>query len=166
MKGKDTMLLDTISFSNSTSTRYTQATPFRDGFIKIFGKGELAANRGDHKLLIRLNGKDSRYQGFVYMGGHAALGEWDETGFYLGRNGWNLDSTFMFEFTLAIDSNAQKITGSGSSTFAMADNRILGYENHSFFISNPPITDIEVLFTGGVVAGECQYHYYPAHDHG
>ncbi|MBH5315987.1 MULTISPECIES: hypothetical protein [Bacillus amyloliquefaciens group] len=155
------MLLNTISFSNSTSTKYTQASPFGEGFIKIFGKGELAAKGTDQKLLIRLNGDNSNsYQGFVHMGGHHGAGEWDDTGFYLGRNGWHLDSTFMFEFTLAIDSNAQKITGSGSSTFALADNRILGYESHSFFVSNPPITSVEVLFTGGVVAGECQYYFY------
>lgn len=156
------MLLDTISFSNSTSTRYTHGTPFGDGFIKILGKGELAANGQDFlKLLIRLNGDDTNsYRSYLHMGGDDVLGEWEATGFYIGRNGHNMDSTFMFEFTIAIDSQAQKVTGSGLSTFALANNRIQGHECHGFFVSNPPITSIDVLFTGGVVNGECKYYFY------
>ncbi|MGG1244029.1 hypothetical protein ABE187_14345 [Bacillus cabrialesii] len=157
-------LLHKIPLTDSTSGTYTLETPFKDGYIKILGKGELAAKGGDHHLLIRLNGNDSfkSYRSYVYMGGDYVAGERDNTGFYLGRNGKNADSTFMFDYTLAIDPHTQKITGNGLSTFAVSNDevKILGYESHGYFVSEPLITSINVLFTGGVVNGEFKFFSY------
>ncbi|WP_181218418.1 hypothetical protein [Bacillus subtilis] len=155
-------LLNKISVSDSPSAMYTLETPFGDGFIKILGKGELAAKGRDHHLLIRLNGNDSfgSYRSYVYMGGDYVAGERDNTGLYLGRNGKNSDSTFMFDYTLAIDSNTQKIAGNGLSTFSVShpEVRILGYQSHGYFVSEPQITSIEVVFTGGVVNGNFEFY--------
>ncbi len=126
----------------------------RPGMIKIIASGELAAEGKDHRLVIRLNGSNSSYKSFVHMGGDAGINEWGnpEEGIYTGRNGWGLDATFMLDYTLTINSDYQKVVGSGMSAFALGDNRFLGYESHGSFVTGSPIYSIELGFTnGGIV---------------
>jgi len=125
-----------------------------DGFIKLLIKGELDGQGRDSRLLLRLNGANSSYRSFVHMGGDYGAGEWDETGFYVGRSGWHLDATFSAEYIIAVNSRAHKITGSGSSIFGHGDNRILGYESHGHIAMNGGISKIDVILTGGVATGE------------
>jgi hypothetical protein len=132
---------------------FSPATGVSSGFIKLLAAGELNAQGQDRRLLIRLNGQSDGYQGFVLMNGHAGSGEWDNGGFYIGRNGWHLDVTFGLDLTIAISPTVQKITCNGSSTFAHGNNTILGFECHSFLVTNQPITRIDIGFTGGVVTG-------------
>jgi len=146
------------STANAQSLTFVPNSPVKDGFIKIHSSGKLAAKGGDQRLLIRVNGANTAYRSFVHMGGDAGLGEWDDRGFYIGRNGWSLDAAFSLEFTLAVNSSSQKIVGSGSSVFALGDNRILGYESHGFFVTNQPISQIQILFTGGVADWQSRFY--------
>jgi hypothetical protein len=145
-------LLSEQQFSGS-GLSYAPSSAISSGFVKILATGELNGQAADRRLLLRINGKDSGYQGFVLMNGHAGNGEWDGSGYYLGRNGWHLDATFMVEFTLGISSTAQKITGAGTSTFAHGNNNILGFECHGFCVTNAQLSRIELVFTGGVATG-------------
>ncbi|WP_042190537.1 hypothetical protein NSQ90_21960 [Paenibacillus sp. FSL H7-0737] len=149
-------LISDVSFANGVQTR-CDCNP-QNGFIKILATGELAAQGQDRRLLIRINGANTSYKSFVLMNGDSSAGEWDETGIYVGRNGWGLDATFSLDFTLGIFSNAQKITGTGSAVFAHGDNRILGYECHGFFVSNDSVRSIDVIFTGGTVNGHTRIY--------
>jgi hypothetical protein len=151
-------LLSELSFNNSPNL--ILESPSISGIIKIVSCGKLSAEGQDCRLLIRFNGKRESYTSFVHMGGHAGLNEWGNPseGIYVGRNGWYLDAIFSLEFTLAIIPGAQKITGSGLSVFALGDNRMLGYESHGVFVTDEPITSIEVLFTGGKVNGEARFY--------
>lgn len=145
-------LIDELPFTQQAAV-FAPTTPITSAHIKIVSSGELNAQGQDRRLLLRLNTATNGYQGFVHMGGHHGAGEWDNSGFYLGRNGWGLDATFSVEFTIAINSNAQKVTGSGFTVFAHGNNTILGYECHSFLVTNPPVSRLELLFTGGVATG-------------
>ncbi|MDR6759801.1 hypothetical protein J2Y48_005119 [Mycoplana sp. BE70] len=135
------------------SLAFTPNSGISNGCVKVFATGELNAQAADRRMLIRVNGAGAGYQGFVLMNGHAGAGEWDNSGFYSGRNGWGQDATFMLEYTLAVGPTSQKITGTGQTTFAHGNNTIVGYETHGFLVTNQPLTRIEVIFTGGVVAG-------------
>ncbi|MDM5277141.1 hypothetical protein QUF95_07090 [Paenibacillus silvae] len=126
----------------------------KDGFVKIFVSGELAAQSRDRRIFLRINGVTSSYQSFTLMNGHAGAGEWDTSGIYLGRNGWNLDSNFLSEIKLGIFSKSQKITANGLTTFALGDNRILGYEHHGFLVTSSPLSSISVGFDSGVASGK------------
>ncbi|WP_137934561.1 hypothetical protein [Mesorhizobium comanense] len=133
------------------------------GFVKILANGELNAQGADRRLLITVNNQNSGYRGFVMMNGDASAGEWEQApgggpGFYVGRNGWSIDATAMVEFTLAISPTSQKITGSGLSTFALGDGRILGYQSHGYLVTNQPISSIEVAFVGGVAVGYSRFY--------
>lgn len=123
----------------------------RPGMIKIIASGELAAEGKDHRLVIRLNGLNSSYKSFIHMSGDANEGEWGnpEEGIYTGRNGWGLDATFMLDYTLTINNEYQKVVGSGTTSFALGDNRILGYKSHGFFVSGSPIFSVGLGITNG-----------------
>jgi len=153
-------LLQELSFANTQSINCPLN---RSGIIKILASGELAAGGRDRGLIIRFNrnADPESYQSFTHMGGHDGTPEWAhnmmpreegfDTGICTGRNGWYLDATFMLEYTLSINPNFLKVTGSGLSSFALGDNRFLGYEGHGVFVTNTPVSEIEVGFTGGAV---------------
>jgi hypothetical protein len=119
-----------------------------NGFIKVFITGKIAANGADHRLLLRVNNASGNYVGFILMNGHAGGGEWDGSGFYLGRNGWGLDADFSIEVMVAVNAASSKITASGLSTFSHANNTILGYEFHGFYVGSGPISSLDFAFTG------------------
>ncbi|MET1123087.1 hypothetical protein ABWU59_29650 [Priestia megaterium] len=148
-------LIRNSSFLNTPSILNFDLSPISDGFLKIYVSGELAAQAADRRLFICLNGHNTGYKSFTLMNGDSSAGEWSNYGFYVGRNGWHLDSSFSLEFTLAVASSAQKITGNGLTTFAHGDDRILGYESHGFFTTKEAISNIQVLFDGGVASGQC-----------
>jgi hypothetical protein len=150
--------LGTAKFEESPTLSFKTKTAIGAGFLKILGSGELNANGADRRLFVRINGLKSGYQGYVLMSGHAGAGEWDGSGFYLGRNGWALDANFSFEFTLAAYATSQKITGNGQSVFVHGNNSVLGYEAHSYFVTNQPIQSVDIEFTGGVAIGDA--HFY------
>lgn len=133
----------------------------QSSIYKIIGTGELAAKGQDHQLLIRVNGEGKDYNSYVLMSGAHSTFEGAPiglTGFYVGRNGYGEDATFSFEYILSVDSHAQKITGSGTSVFAHG-NRVLGYQSFGYFVSNPPISSIQVLLTGDVeVSGRARLY--------
>lgn len=132
-----------------TTSRFSvNLAALSDGFIKVFITGKMASNGSDHRLLLRVNNSSGNYVGFILMNGHAATGEWDGSGFYLGRNGWGLDADFSIELTVAVNSTSSKITASGLSTFAHANNAILGYEFHGFYVGAGPISSLDFTFTG------------------
>lgn len=151
-------LIGNDSFSNTASIVNFNPSPISNGFVKIHVSGELASQGDDRRLFICLNGHNTGYKSFTLMNGDHSAGEWSDHGFYIGRNGWYLDSSFNLEFTLAIGAGAQKITGNGLATFALGDDRILGYESHGFFATNEALSNIQVLFNGGVANG--QYRIY------
>jgi hypothetical protein len=151
-------LIRSDSFSNTASIVDFSPSPISNGFVKIHVSGELAAKGDDRRLFICLNRHNDGYKSFTLMNGDHATGEWSDHGFYIGRNGWHLDSSFNLEFTLAIGAGTQKITGNGLATFAHGDDRILGYESHGFFTTKEAISNIQVLFNGGVANG--QYRIY------
>lgn len=151
-------LLGTKSFDQSPALRFSPSAAVTSGYLKIFCSGELNAQAADRRLFVRLNGKTSDYQGFVLMNGHAATGEWDASGLYLGRNGWLLDAAFSFELTIAKFSTSQKITANGQAVFAHGNNTILGYESHNFLVMNQPVTSVDIGFSGGVASGDA--HFY------
>ncbi|MBX9731588.1 MAG: hypothetical protein K2X59_09685 [Sphingomonas sp.] len=131
-----------------------------DGFIKIYLAGELAAGGADRRLFMRINGRDSGYTGFVKMEGHAALGEWDGSGAYIGRSGWNLDASFSAEILVARHDKMKSIVTSGLSTFLMANNKIIGMQHHSSILSNSGISSLEFLFNGGVASGVVRVQHF------
>lgn len=92
------------------------------------------------------------------MNGHAVMGEWDNSGFYVGRNGWSQDATFMLEYTLAISPTSQKITGAGQATFAHGNDTMLGFESHGFVVTGRPIESVQIRFTGGVATGISRFY--------
>jgi hypothetical protein len=155
----DTFELGEAAFAG-TGLSFAPKASVSSGFVKVLAAGELNAQAQDRRLMIRLNGKTDSYQGFVLMNGHAGAGEWDNSGFYAGRNGWGLDVTFMLDLTLAISPTVQKITCNGSATFAHGNNTILGYECHSFLVTNQPITKIDIGFTGGVATGITRFYRF------
>lgn len=136
-------LLHELAFSN---TNMLSCNYNRSGMIKILASGELAAEGKDHRLFIMFNGDRKSYRSFVHMGGDAGLGEWDETGIYVGRNGWGMDATFALDYTFTINPKYQKVTGSGMSSFALGDNRFLGYESHGFYVTGSPVSSIHIGF--------------------
>ncbi|KEK21166.1 hypothetical protein BAGA_29590 [Bacillus gaemokensis] len=151
-------LLSEMNFSDSPSVTLS-ASPISK-MIKIVATGILSAEEKDFRLLIRLNGKSESYKSFIWMKGNVPelIGEWDTTGFYLGRNGWSLDANFTLNYTLGILPSAQKISGSGFSVFADGHNNIIGCESHGFFETDEEIRSIEVLFTGGKANGEVRFY--------
>jgi hypothetical protein len=131
----------------------------RDGFIKVFASGKLAGLGKDHRLVLRINGQSSNYQSFGLMQGHAAAGEWDTTGIYLGRNGWHLDADFSTEITVSVNALSNKVTVHGLSTFAHGSNQVLGYEIHGFWVGNGPVTSVDLQFSDNAVASGFARHY-------
>lgn len=126
-------------------------------YLKVYASGELAANGGDRRFYLRINGIDSGYQSFILMNGHGSVGEWDGLGYYVGRNAWGIDADYSIEFTIAAASMSNMRTGFGLSTFGHANRNILGYEAHGFLVSNQPITieSVSLFVTpGGVVTGK------------
>lgn len=141
-----------VDFSSSAGLTLTPNEASRSSIFKIIGTGEMAAKGQDHHLLIRVNGEEKDYNSYVIMSGAHSAFEGTPvglTGFYVGRNGYGEDAAFSFEYIISVDSNAQKITGSGTSVFAHG-NRVLGYQSFGYFVSNPPISSIQVLLTGDV----------------
>lgn len=150
--------LGSAKFNQAPSLQFAPKAAVNSGYLKILCSGELNAQGADRRLFVRLNKLTTGYQGYVLMTGHAGSGEWDGSGFYIGRNGWLLDANFSFEFTLAAYAYSQKITGTGQSTFVHGNNTVLGYEAHSFLVTNQPITSVEIVFSGGVASGDA--HFY------
>ncbi|PGO61803.1 hypothetical protein CN980_29170 [Bacillus cereus] len=151
-----------VRFANESQIDFISEPLTERGFIKVFIQGKLAAEGHDQRLLLRINDEKSSYRSFVHMGGDAGAGEWgDDSGIYLGRNGWNLDATFSAEFTIAVNTeNQQVITGSGASVFALGNDTILGYESHGRLVSNDPVSKISFLFTGGQMTGYGKHYIY------
>lgn len=127
------------------------AAPLTDIKLRISAYGEISAQGKDHRLLIRLNGETSKYKSYYNWGGDGGGdGEWDTTGFYLGRNGNRLDSTFSLDYTLTINSKSQKVLGSGMSIFVNGDGKIYGCESHGYLeTSTSSLKRIELLFLDG-----------------
>ncbi|PCC74131.1 hypothetical protein SAMN02745121_08486 [Nannocystis exedens] len=94
--------------------------------------GRIDAGGGDNRLLARPNDAAGRYRGFASMSGDAATSEWEQTGLYLGRNGWGLDAHFSISLILSLLPD-RKRTAFAISTFAHADERVLGYQSHGFW---------------------------------
>jgi hypothetical protein len=140
-----------------TEVELKAAAPISNGIVKVLGFGALESQGADRRLFVRVNGIAGSYQSFCLMNGHAGAGEWDNSGFYIGRNGWYLNADASFEFTMAISPFSQKITGSGLATFGLANNTILGYESHGFLATNQPIGSVQVQFGGGVWRGDLRF---------
>jgi hypothetical protein len=130
-----------------------------DGFIKVFASGKLAGLGKDHRLVLRINGQTANYQSFGLMQGHAAAGEWETTGIYLGRNGWHLDADFSAEITVSVNALSNKVTVHGLSTFAHGSNQVLGYETHGFWVGTGPVNTLTLQFTDNAVASGFARHY-------
>lgn len=112
-------------------------------------EGRLDARASDSHMLLRLNGARTGYQSFVVADGHYSAGEWDGSGLYIGRNGWHLDCDISFRYILATETG-RKRTGLGMSTFAHADDRIIGYSAHGFWNNtHSAISSIELWAVGG-----------------
>jgi hypothetical protein len=94
--------------------------------------GRIDAGGGDNRILVRLNDATSGYTGFVTMDGHAGGGEWDQRGFYVGRNGWSLDAHLSFEVVISLMPGRKRVAHA-RSTFAHADERVLGFACHGFW---------------------------------
>ncbi|MEK3699644.1 hypothetical protein NYE33_21945 [Paenibacillus sp. FSL R10-2199] len=129
------------------------AAPITDRKIKISTYGQLSAQGKNCRLLIRLNNDTANYKSYFNWGGNGAgEGDWDTTGFYVGRNKDGNDCTFSLEYTLTINSDSLKILGSGMANF-VDDNRVFGCESHGYF--NTPIrslTSIELIFLDNGIA--------------
>jgi hypothetical protein len=112
-------------------------------------EGRLDARGVDSHLLLRLNRSSTGYQSFVIADGHHHAGEWDGRGIYVGRNGWHLDCDISFRFVIAV-ATGRKRTAFGMSTFAHADDRIIGYTANGFWNnSHAQITSIGLWAVGG-----------------
>ncbi len=112
-------------------------------------EGRLDANSRDSHLIIRLNGSRTGYQSFVVADGHYHAGEWDGSGFYIGRNGWSLDSDISFRYIITVKTGMNR-TGFGSSTFAHADGKIIGYSAHGFWSNtHSTISSVQLWAVGG-----------------
>ncbi|MGU7369045.1 hypothetical protein [Bacillus cereus] len=146
-------LIHQENFNNSASISF--ALPPLRGMFKIVATGKLSAEGQDRHFLVRFNDQNNSYNSIIVMEGNIdnTIYEWDNTGFYIGRNGWGLDADFSMDYTFGRFQGAQKITGSGLSTFVHGNNNILGCESHGFFVSDEEIRNVQVLFTGGKVNG-------------
>jgi hypothetical protein len=135
--------------------------PSGAGFLKVFAAGELTAQGGDRRMLIRLNSESQGYKGYVSMtGNHTLPQEWDSSGFFLGHNGWALNASFMAEFTLAFQPNAKQVSGSGFSTFSHGNGTMLGYECHGVFVTQSPIQRFEIGFDEGAATGTVRLYLF------
>lgn len=129
--------------------------------IKIFAAGDLSAQAADRRFLLRLNGLPTGYQSFVVMDGHYHTGEWDGSGFYVGRNGWYLDASVTIEYTISAAMNQQqKRLGHGLSTFGLGNNSILGYQCNGFLVTDKPIQSVSLIVTGGVFSGALKVYSF------
>jgi hypothetical protein len=111
--------------------------------------GRLDAGGTDSRLVLRLNNARTGYTSFVLQyGGQGHTGERDNTGLYIGRNGWGLNCDISFRYILDV-ATGRKRTSFGMSTFAHADNRILGYSGHGFWDdTNAVISSIDLYAVG------------------
>jgi hypothetical protein len=110
--------------------------------------GRIDAGGGDNRVLLRLNDAPERYRGFAEMSGDAQMREWEQTGFYIGRNGWGLDSYFTVTLILSLLPD-RKRTAVAMSTFAHTDEKVLGYHYHGFWAdSTSPVEFIGIWTVG------------------
>lgn len=119
--------------------------------VKIIGMGEINGGGKDCRLFLGVNGIGKGYMSYVNAGGHYGNGEWDFTGFYLGRSGWLLNATFSFECTLTYLQGGQVVNMLASSTFAHANNSIIGYEAHGFLPVSGPMTSPQFWLSAGIM---------------
>jgi hypothetical protein len=119
--------------------------------LKIIGMGELNAQGNDRRFMLRSNSLTTGYMSYAQAEGHYDAAEWEMSGFYLGRSGFLVDATFTFEYTLTFIPGGQRINGHGTSTFAHANNLIIGYEEHGYVGAQSPVKKLELIVTGGLI---------------
>ena len=134
----------------------TFALPAPVNLVKVFVSGDLAVQGSDKRLLLNVNGIQNKYKGFVVMNGDADATEFEESGFYIGRSGWNGDAELTAEVTICSKALSNKIISSGLSTFTAPQNRILGYQCNSFVAGVGPIRNITLDVNGGVFSGKVE----------
>lgn len=139
---------------DDTTSKVSFDREIGDGFVKILGFAELAANAKDQRLLIQVNKQKDKYTSGMRMHGlYEFIYEMDARGFYVGRNGYYQDCTVGFECTISIRKRSQRIVCNGISTFSLANNRILGCETHGVCLTKRPLSSVTISFEGGVAEG-------------
>lgn len=140
----DEMLIGSVKFDDNMAKKAAAGSRAIISFV-----GRLDARARDSHLILRLNNARTGYQSFVVADGHYGAGEWDNSGLYVGRNGWALDCDISFRYILDV-ATGRKRTGFGMSTFAHADDRIIGYSAHGFWNNtHAGISSIDLFAVGG-----------------
>ncbi|ETT37037.1 hypothetical protein C161_11028 [Paenibacillus sp. FSL R5-192] len=153
-------IISQADFDRTSNVICPVSNAVSDGYVKIIASGELAANNADHKILLRINGAKSSYKSYYLMTGNDNEAAWDETGILIGRNGRHSDANFFFEVTLSVFSKSQKILSNGCANSINGNNSLLGFENHGAFITNQPLSSLEIVFTGGVSTGQFRVYQF------
>lgn len=130
--------------------------PSAENLLSVYISGELSAKGTDRRLLVNVNNLTDSYQGYVLMTGSATGTEFEESGFYVGRTGWNDDGDLSVEMSISSEGLSNKIITSGLSTFTASQNRILGYQFNSYVTGSGPIKSLSLDANGGLFTGKIQ----------
>jgi len=148
-----------VDISNSTGYTISGLNGDKQKMYKVIFQGSIAAGGADRRILIRPNGVATGYRSFAYYEGDAVGSEWDNTGFYVGRNGWLGNGVFAFEYTISAITGRRRV-GFGEATFC--DNyhtvsySILGFTRASGYWGDTTtnITSLWVGPIGGTISGK------------
>lgn len=145
-------LLSELSVERSQEP-LTIAIPPNFKTLRLLVAGELEAMNEDQRCLFTLNDITKGYKSFVNFYGDDNRGEWDENGFYLGRNGWHINCDLFADYTFTTGIISNKVLGYGHATFAMADGRLVGFEGHGALRTNAVLKSLTFACSGGIFSG-------------
>lgn len=129
-------------------------------YIKVIVSGELAIQNADSRFLLRINELNTEYNSFVVMDGNDAGVEWETSGFYAGRNSHCQNASVIIEYTISALYQKTMLVGHGISTFAMNDNRLLGYTCNGLLRNHNAINAVSLICTNGAFDGVIKIYRY------
>ena len=160
----DNIWIKVAGVSVNESTGHTVSNLSGYGWYKVVFQGFLSAEGDNRHILIRPGGVSTQgaYKSFVTYAGSSSGSDWDDTGFFVGRNGWDQDAQVAFEYTLFCAGGRQEITGSiwrfigfGQSTFwHIPSGRILGFgQANGYFEGAVQGYSLWIGPSGGTISG-------------
>jgi len=121
--------------------------------LRVLIAGELEAQNTDQRCLFTFNDIAAGYKSFINFFGDGGGGEWEDKGFYVGRNAFALNSELFAEYTLTTRIISNRVLGFGAATFTLADGRVMGYRGHGRLNSNAVLASLVFACSGGIFTG-------------
>ena len=149
------MKIAEVDLTNSTGYTISGLNGNAQKMYKVIFQGSIKEAGGERHILIRPNGISSGYSSFACWDGNSGGSNWDDSGFYVGFNGWSLNADFTFEYTISAITGRRRV-GFGESTFWHTGGLILGFGRASGYWDDID-TNITSLWVGpnggGTISG-------------